>query len=366
MCIYYQNQNDLTYEKREHVLPAALGCHTKLESGIVSDQANEYFSPLERSVLKESLILLPRIFEGPGKRGKLSSKKVTASAPSQVTSDGDVFLGYIKKTGEAVSSHSSDQFIINSENKIRFQTEKSTESTKSDMMELRKRIVNMGEKYVPVNMPDAKDGVTFIACYDNKIHIGCKNEFSGKRLQEIQNLLSSISVKEQTEIETMGSHVLLELEENPLKMAKVVAKTAINTLAWLMGGDYIIKRPCFNDLISAIFSDSSDILNYTKKIYLSEVNGLKQKIHLSEHQHTCILHQEANKIKSLVIFYNLFAFEVTLADHFNEYLPFAIEGIVCDWKIPKDYRYTDYLTSIGILTKSSEKSPPFRRGSMSQ
>lgn len=42
-CIYYGNQEGLTYNKREHVFPASLGCKTMLPKGWVSDQANEFF-----------------------------------------------------------------------------------------------------------------------------------------------------------------------------------------------------------------------------------------------------------------------------------------------------------------------------------
>lgn len=48
-------------------MPAGLGCHTKLPMGTVSDQANNYFSPIERRVLEQSLVQLNRIIEGPGK-----------------------------------------------------------------------------------------------------------------------------------------------------------------------------------------------------------------------------------------------------------------------------------------------------------
>lgn len=71
MRIYFVNRKDLTYISQEHVFPAALGCHTKLTRGVVSDQANEYFSPVERDAIEHSFIQILRIFIGPGKRGKL-------------------------------------------------------------------------------------------------------------------------------------------------------------------------------------------------------------------------------------------------------------------------------------------------------
>lgn len=50
MCIYFGQNPELTYTSQEHVLPAALGCCTKLDKGVVSDDANKYFSPIERDV----------------------------------------------------------------------------------------------------------------------------------------------------------------------------------------------------------------------------------------------------------------------------------------------------------------------------
>jgi len=78
-CIYYKrSEPDVHFTKREHVIPAGLGGISKLPLGSVSDEANEYFSPLEMEILRDSLLAVNRNNVGPGKRGSLNVKKVKA------------------------------------------------------------------------------------------------------------------------------------------------------------------------------------------------------------------------------------------------------------------------------------------------
>ena len=51
MCIYLGNCEDLTYQKQEHVFPAGLGGKRMLDHGVVSDQANNLFSPMELKLM---------------------------------------------------------------------------------------------------------------------------------------------------------------------------------------------------------------------------------------------------------------------------------------------------------------------------
>lgn len=53
-CIYLKkSEPDVRFTKREHVIPAGLGGIAKLSLGVVSDEANEYFSPLEMETLRK-------------------------------------------------------------------------------------------------------------------------------------------------------------------------------------------------------------------------------------------------------------------------------------------------------------------------
>lgn len=77
MCIYLKETNiELTYKKREHVIPASLGGKVTLPIGTVSDQANELFSKTERIAVRETLLSINRNNVGPGKRGSKGVEKV--------------------------------------------------------------------------------------------------------------------------------------------------------------------------------------------------------------------------------------------------------------------------------------------------
>lgn len=79
-CIYYgKTRTHLTYNKREHIIPASLGGQKRLLNGIVSDQANELFSKYELKAVRHTFLSLNRMNNGPGKRGSFSVKKIKSS-----------------------------------------------------------------------------------------------------------------------------------------------------------------------------------------------------------------------------------------------------------------------------------------------
>lgn len=142
VCIYLEDSIELTYSTQEHVLPAALGCCTKLEKGVVSDQANKYFSSIERDVIEHSFIQIPRIVSGPGKRGKLAEKYAATSQVSVVNLDGKNSLGYMKGT----EGYILNQFVIDEKNNIQFHWQQNNElNVKNEIEVLKKHIQSMGK-----------------------------------------------------------------------------------------------------------------------------------------------------------------------------------------------------------------------------
>lgn len=346
MCIYFGQKSNLTYIKQEHVIPAALGCCTKLGKGIVSDAANEYFSTIERDVIKHSLIQIPRIISGPGKRGKLSLKYATTSEVSEIEHDGHKCLGYMKGTEGYILS----QFIIDTTNKITFSCqENSGKNVQNEIQSLQKHISEMGDKFVPVNMPNEYTGCIYITYFQDKIHIGYSGEVSAERIGEIKTLFGGLlSIGNQKNICDQIS-LKLEIKEDHKNICKVVAKTAINTLAYIIGAVYIENSSDFKELIEMILSDDDKIL--TRVYGVSDALTMKQKLHLKEEQHACLITSNGNDLTAMVFFYER-CFEVILCNKkLTNPFPFPIEGIVCDWKNRKDYRYLDYLTEVGVLMR---------------
>ncbi|WP_278382155.1 hypothetical protein [Clostridium tyrobutyricum] len=346
MCIYFGNGSELTYETQEHVIPAALGCCTKLEKGVVSDGANKYFSPIERDVLEHSFIQIPRIIKGPGKRGKLSTKYATTSEVSVIEHDGFKCLGYMKGTEGYILS----QFIIDNTNKISFMWQQDTDNNaQAEIQKLKSHISEMGEKYVPVNIDGDDSGSVFVTYFKDKIHIGYTGELSEIKVNEIKKLFSG-SLNTGNSSSVYGQiRASLEITEDFVKLGKVIAKTAINTLAYIIDAKYIMDSPDFNELIEMTLSDDDKIL--TKVNSIKDALAMKQHLHLSEEQHSCLITRNGKELRALVFFYER-CFEVILCKNLSKPFLFPIEGVVCDWKNRKDYRYLDYLTKIGVLTKN--------------
>lgn len=347
MCIYYGSLSKLTYKSQEHVLPAALGCCTKLENYAVSDQANEYFSPIERDVLEHSLIQIPRIINGPGKRGKLSAKYATTSKVSRIEHNGRNGLGYMKGSDGYILS----QFIIDEKNNIQFYRQlEDSRNAQNEIEQLKERIVSMGEKYVPIEMPQ-DDRCVYITYFKDKIHIGFHCLLSDERIKEIKNLLAGNITKDKKNISCGQPSVTIEIIHNLKNLCIVAAKSAINTLAYLKGAEYIIQTTELDDIINQVMSGNDEIFNSVSGFAFDEIKKMRQMLNLNNEQQACIIRKEKNQLKAWVFFYEL-GFEVLLCNCIKSPSHMLMDGIVCDWKNRKDYRYLDYLTKIGILSKS--------------
>ena len=346
MCIYYGNLTELTYKSREHVLPAALGCCTKLESGVVSDQANEFFSAIERNVLEHSLIQIPRIINGPGKRGKLTEKYATTSEVSVITLEGKNGLGYMKGTEGYILS----QFIVDENNKIQFHWQQNEEiDMNNEIEQLKNHICSMEEKYVPVKMP-SDDNCIYITYFKNKLHIGFHDIelLSESKIEEIKNLFSSNIVQGRKSTLCGQLSATIEVKHDFKKICIVAIKSALNTLAYLKGAMYITQSTDFKNIVEILMSEGDEVLNYVKGIAFDDVELLRQRLYLDKEQLACVLTEEGNSIKAWFLVYE-HGFEITLCDTCTVPCDILLDGIVCDWRNCKDYRYWDFLKEKGIL-----------------
>lgn len=347
MCIYLGQNSNLTYITQEHVIPAALGCCTKLGKGIVSDEANKYFSTIERDVIEHSLIQVPRIINGPGKRGKLSAKYAATSEVSPIEQNGRNGFGYMKGTEGYILS----QFIIDEKNNIQFHWQPDdSNDAQNEIEKLKERIVSMGEKYVPVEMPQ-DDACIYIAYFKDKMHIGFHGILSDEKIKEIKNLFAGNITKGEQNTFCGQLSATINIRHNFKNLCIVAAKSAINTLAYLKGAEYITQTTELDDIIKQVMSGSDEIFNSVKGIEFDGVKKMRQSLNLNNEQQACIIIGEMNQLKAWVFFYD-HGFEVLLCDSLKSPSLVLMDGIVCDWKKRKDHRYLDYLTEIGVLSKS--------------
>lgn len=344
VCIYLEDSIELTYSTQEHVLPAALGCCTKLEKGVVSDQANKYFSSIERDVIEHSFIQIPRIVSGPGKRGKLAEKYAATSQVSVVNLDGKNSLGYMKGT----EGYILNQFVIDEKNNIQFHWQQNNElNVKNEIEVLKKHIQSMGKKFVYVEMPP-DDKCIYITYFKDKIHVGFHDELSDGKIEEIKDLFSGDIIKGKKSISSGQLSVAIEVEYDFKKICIVAIKSALNTLTYLKGAEYIAQTTDFKNIIERVMSGSDEVLNSVKGIEFDEVRKMRQELYLDKEQLACILIGSGNRLKAWLFIYEQ-GFEVLLCDNCTIPCDILLDGIVCDWKNRKDYRYLEFLKKKGVL-----------------
>lgn len=343
MCIYYGESENLTYEKQEHVILAGLGGHIKLEKGVVSDQANEYFSPLEREVLEKSFIMVNRVIEGPGKRGKTSEKYATTSAVSLVCQENEYYLGIMK----GIQGYFLSQFLLDEKGQLKFI--KGADDTNFIGWEvLRNKFLNMGDKYIPV-IDTRFGGKIFITYHKDKITTGSAAELSSEKISEIKCMLGRNLTLGYSQKMCGAMSLELKIEHNFVSVCKVVAKTAVNTMAYLLGENFVASSQEIKNIIHAIFAADDSILDLVNG--LGEVAYFREKFYLQPEQSACLIVCANGRLEAYIFFYT-HAFKLDLCTiSWREGFSFWIDGIVCDWKSAKcDYKYTDYLKNIGVFS----------------
>jgi hypothetical protein len=165
-CIYYKNSENLRFDKQEHVIPAGLGGKQMLKKGVVSNEANESFSGIELVLLRDSIIGLNRMNNGPGKRGSLNLNKVKNPVmrvirPDSEYSQMDFVLGFIFMGKSVVIPQLTTYFDHHSISYQYLATNINVPSVDILQAELNQNLIQFLEdkkrKYKPVHMPFTTD-----------------------------------------------------------------------------------------------------------------------------------------------------------------------------------------------------------------
>jgi len=330
MCIYYVNETDLTYNSQEHVFPAGLGGIQKLDKGVVSDKANGYFSKLERAFMKKSFTSFNRIVEGPGKRGSLSENKLSTSDVGLFKWKGLEYLGYIDKHG----NHLLNQIEIKNE-EINLIIDRSTISEKNVFLE---KIAAKLKQYYFIPLKD-QDSV-FITYFNQKVYIASSQDIDLDKISKaLERSINNSSTKKETLPMEGDINFNLNITEDIIGTEKVIAKIAINTLAYLMGEEFV-KMEEFDELRNAIVSLSDIIEEHVYYQHPKETKKFKNELLFNNKQHVCFFYQDGNCLKALVWIYDR-GWEVEMSKHFilDKAIP---AGFVCNWTKREEYTIESY------------------------
>lgn len=336
MCIYYGNERNLTYEKQEHVFPAGLGGIAMLPKGMVSDQANELFSPLEAKLMHDSLISIERVLFGPGKRGSHDPKKASISNISLLKNeDGKLALGYLSgKSGYYINSiyKKQNEFTFAVASEQNHDPERAWEAFKQEARDL-------GAQFVHISSEKLDPGDWVFGSYRGKHYLAlgphCELETVKKQLRMIADSSRSGTLNRKSGRPEFD----IPIEESDL-IGRVYAKVAINVLARLKGEEYVCHDR-FAPIKSWILGES-DVDEYSQLPKVTPDNRLR----FPENCHWCIFLIHDKKLCAVVCFYNTCSRYFELADSIlpeDRYRSGPLFGLICDWRNKRELTLEEWI-----------------------
>lgn len=340
-CIYYGDRPELTYNKREHVIPASLGCTTMLPKGWVSDQANEFFSPMEDDFVHRSVMVsIERAMFGPGQRGSLLPQKAAQSDVSVgIDTEGHEVLTYLMLGKPYII----DCFCRTPKlYHIHFSPKHETPGTEF-ISALKKFTADT--RYVKIHAREIHPDNVLIGFHNRKYYIAYNPDSEGKFdiNREIKAFLVLSHSMDTSKQQKKEGHVEISLQqEDSHESSRVCAKIMLNTAAYLYGQEFVM-RPEFNLVREWILEGKHEDI-FFRLPYIDENTTLK-KISPPD-AHWCQFGIIEHKFVGVVCFYGTWERVLPLAE-FDEIPIHYTDGFICDWKNRTDYKLIDYISKLG-------------------
>lgn len=353
-CIYNgKTEKEASFMKREHVFPAGLGGKNMLNQGDVSDEVNEFFSKLELEFMRESIIQIPRIFLGPGKRGSLNKKKATKSKIFLMNNENTFKIGYIElgipKTISQIRFYNDSirvnlipqskeenikillKFKKNLIEKIRIKIKKSKKLESNTIIvgfndDKKEEIIYIYHNYKDFSLINLIDYIENKEIFE-KIRNNYKEEYLNKTSEE-------------------GMEVSTEIAFNLNSYYRVCCKIALNGLCFLKGRDFVSQEN-FVDIKKFILNNEENkFINLTEENI--DIQNMLTKLQIPKYSHFMFFFIKENDLCCFLGIYG-FLHQIYLAKIYNNDL--FLDGLICDWQNNKEYNLCEYL-----LEKSTDKN----------
>jgi hypothetical protein len=338
MCIYLTSENDLTYAGRDHIIPAAIGGINELPNDFVSDKFNNGFSGVEREFLQRSIISIPRLMIGPGKRGNLNPQKATKSSISlfrQFPDNNHYTLGYTK----AGKPYEIPHVIIDKDNLNNFIVGVDASCSDADYDWFKDRIANFNDlSQIAISAPDLPENLIIVGIAPgigkgNEIYIA--GDVTGLPF-ELDILLvgisSSLGVKpnnaDKYQVRVHGQASLNEA------YYRSCAKIAFNTLAYFTSEKFV-KQSIFDPI-------RNWIVNGGENSFVSISPNFKNVNVFPSDSHQVLITWQSGNLVADVCFYNHFHNSVIFAKDFPDKI--NLTGLICDWQNRKEDTLNAFLT----------------------
>lgn len=364
-CIYSKKteEDGASFEKQEHIIPAGIGGRYMLKQGMVSDEINEYFSKLEIEFMRKSPIAIVRQFEGPGKRGSLSSKKATKS-DVYIRFDEDnkavIGMGYT----EMGIPKSIPHLIFNIENlrldydnykiNIVLENDDKDYSIKidkfiNDLQKFKKK-----GKYKIINNENIPESVVLLGILNDKWYLGVNknNKYSmfdiKKSIHEIIDKLLDKSNFEESEYRKSRIVTNQCFDFDIDVFLRVCCKIVFNFLASYKGQEFILDErfdPIREWIVSGGKNRFCGLIEHNKELCSHYI--------FPEKAHKIFIIKKDNKLLGNISFYGDFMnVNIILCEEFKEDIcEMNFTGYICDWTKKNEnegeYNLLDYIINIG-------------------
>lgn len=337
-CIYFKKtEPEVEFKSGEHIFPAGIGGIQKLPVEYVSHNCNNSFSNMERKVMRESILAIPRQFNGPGKRGSLNPGKATKSKGSIMTSIGldSLELGYVSLG----MPHSILQLRVKVDGKCEFVADMHNGEIDKQVQDFLKELNKFDDKYVLIKESSVPKNEYILGFHEGKWHVVLSNEelrkgikdFVGKVIE--QNAFANLKYSTRSTKVKLQQHLEFSFDD----FYRVSAKTVFNYLAFAKGRNFILKE-CFDPIRDWIVNGGEN------KFATLTKEKVDLKIPLPQNGHYLIIVKSKDILFAIVSFYGMVDVSVKLCEGFNE--DFFFEGFVCDWENKKEYKFIDYINQV--------------------
>lgn len=358
ICVYYKDVEGLRFEKQEHIIPAFLGGKKMLKQGVVSDQANELFSGIEKHVAMESFINLNRMFLGPGKRGSKNPKKSGGAKISVMCSpDGRLSLGYIlmgkpKQIMQCFweTDAEGNKFTMAVDADQKDTLNKCVDQFWGDLKKIDiKKAIYISDSRIPANQKILGNhkGKWFLA-YNSMLDKNIIGQEVNEIVNKIKNQKFIVDKSEEHKIIKEYPKFEIKYAMDMNKFFRFCAKVAFNVSTYLNGKKFMLDE-CFDDIRKAIISGESinNYVNLQLENPIKILDGLHYAEKYGKHLHSVICIKHKNGYYATVNFYGFDTCAVVkLTDNLNVCPVTVLNGFFCDWENGKEFDMSNFITEL--------------------
>lgn len=380
LCIYIgKDETQAHFKNQEHIIPACIGGMQRLPKGYVSDEVNTLFSALELKLARNSLITLPRMFVGPGKRGSHNPKR--RGGASKIVSvmksneNGMYSLGYIRM-GTPITI---DQIHITQMENGKHQVSFCFDTEEVDKEHYLEKVTEWmpelksfdGQTCVIIREEGLAENEIILGQAGNRWYLAARPEIDEEKLKsetakEIrllalaceQEMLNQSAASEEEKIPsgidgfgnlcveksqvTSNMHQMIDM--NAYK--RVVAKIAFNCLAEVRGRDYVMQ-PKFDFIREAILTgeeiDHVVFFQERDKKHTEVIDSLGNAKGFGVWRHTVIITWTGDRLVAEVMLYGSASPMLVILTQENCRDFGIMDGYVCDWENHREMRFMDYI-----------------------